>query len=180
MADYQSYLNPSLLDLLIEDLIEAFLVLYITALVNAPKMKMPAATDRIKDDVSTVFSFLTTLKPAKEVEAQFEVVEMILAMLEASKSLVFLSYWQFAKVHGPNLQFVESLMRNRDDLDRSAVNDVMESIKRKVNDEGLTDRMFSPALFKYHALIVVVAPEPTIMKKIALQSGFSRILRAVA
>jgi exocyst complex component 3 len=140
MADYQSYLNTSLLDLLIEDLVDAFLVIYLTALANAPKLRMPEATDRIKEDVSAAFSFFTTLKPAKEVEAYFEVIEMILAMLEASKSLVFLSYWQFAKVHGPNLQFVESLMRARGDLDRSAANEVMESIKRKVKDEGLTER----------------------------------------
>jgi hypothetical protein len=140
MADYQAYLNPSLLDVLIEDLVDAFLVTYINALANAPKLRMPAATDRIKEDVSVTFSFFTTLKPAKEVEAYFEVIEMILAMLEASKSLVFLSYWQFAKVHGPNLQFVEGLMRVRGDLDRSAVNEIMESIKRKVKDEGLTER----------------------------------------
>jgi exocyst complex component 3 len=140
MADYQTYLNPSLLDLLIEDLVDTYLVAYLTALANAPKLRMPAATDRIKQDVSAAFAFFTTLKPAKEVEAYFEVVEMILAMLEASKSLVFLSYWQFAKVHGPNLQFVEGLMRTRSDLDRSAVNEVMESIKRKVKDENLTER----------------------------------------
>jgi exocyst complex component 3 len=146
MADYQSYLNASLLDVLVEDLVDAFLVMYITALANAPKLRIPAATDRIKEDVSTSFSFFTTLKPAKEVEAYFEVIEMILAMMEASKSLVFLSYWQFAKVHGPNLQFVEGLMRARGDLERSAVNEVMESIKRKVKDEGLSERESRPLI----------------------------------
>lgn len=140
MTDYQTYLNPSLLELLIEDLLDAFLVTYLTALANAPKLKMPAATDRIKDDVSEAFSFFSTLRPAKELEAYFEVVEMILSLLEASKSLVFLSFWSFAKVHGPNIAFVESLMKARDDLDRTAVGEVMESIKRKVKEENLTDR----------------------------------------
>ena len=65
---------------------------------------------------------------------------MILALLEASKSLVFLSFWSFAKVHGPNIAFVEGLMKARGDLDRSAVGEVMDSIKRKVKDENLTDR----------------------------------------
>jgi hypothetical protein len=54
--------------------------------------------------------------------------------------LAFLSFWSFAKVHGPNLAFVESLMKARGDLDRSSVNDVMDSIKRKVKEENLTDR----------------------------------------
>ena len=65
---------------------------------------------------------------------------MILSLLEASKSLVFLSYWSFAKVHGPNIPFVESLMKARGDLDRSDVSEVMESVKRKVKEENIMDR----------------------------------------
>ena len=84
--------------------------------------------------------FFAAFKKPKELEGLFEVLEMIVSMLEASKSLVFLSYWSFAKVHGPNIAFVENLMKARGDLDRTAVGEVMESIKRKVKDEGLTDR----------------------------------------
>ncbi|GLB41772.1 putative exocyst complex component Sec6 [Lyophyllum shimeji] len=160
MTDYQSYLNSSLLEVLIEDLLEAFLVFYLNALANSPKLRMPAATDRIREDVGLAFNFFSTLKPAKEVEQSFEVIEMILAMLEASKDMVFLSFWAFAKVHGPNINFVEGLMKARGDFDRSAVSEVMESVKRKVKDEGLTD-----------------PSEPTIMKKISIQSSFSRFLR---
>ncbi|KZT27901.1 exocyst complex component Sec6 [Neolentinus lepideus HHB14362 ss-1] len=161
MADCQVFLNPTLLELLVEDLLDNFLVIYITALVNSPsKLKMPAATDRIKDDVSAVFKFFSTLKQPKELEETFEVIELILGMLEASKSMVFLSFWSFAKVHGPNIQFVESLIKIRGDFDRSAVSEVMESIKRKVKDEDLSD-----------------PPEPTIMKKIAIQGTFSRLLQ---
>ncbi|TFY70131.1 hypothetical protein EVG20_g2877 [Dentipellis fragilis] len=163
MSDYQTFLNPSLLELLIEDLLDAFLVTYLTALANTTKLKIPAAINRIKDDVSEAFAFFSTLKPPKELETYFEVVEMILSLLEASKSMVFLSFWSFAKVHGPNIPFVEGLMKARDDLDRSAVGDVMESIKRKVKDENLTD-----------------PPEPTIMKKITVQGTFSRLLRSAA
>ena len=53
---------------------------------------------------------------------------------------MFLSFWEFAKKHGPNIPFVEGLMKARDDLDRAAVSEVMESVKRKVKEEGLTDR----------------------------------------
>ncbi|KAG1764057.1 exocyst complex component Sec6-domain-containing protein [Suillus occidentalis] len=159
MAD-QSYINPSLLELLVEYLLDAFLVTYLTALANCSKLRMPAATERIKEDVSTVFSFFSGFKPTKELEPYFEVVDLILAMLEASKSMVFLSFWAFAKVHGPCIPFVEGLMKVRGDFDRSAVSEVMDSIKRKVKDEGLTD-----------------PPEPTIMKKITVQSTLSRFLR---
>jgi exocyst complex component 3 len=140
MTDYQTYLNPSLLDLLVEDLLDTFLVTYLTALANSPKLKMPAATERIKDDVSEAFTFFSTFKPSQELERYFDVIDLILSLLEASKGMVFLSFWSFAKVHGPNLAFVEGLMKARGDFDRSAVNEVMESVKRKVKEEGLTDR----------------------------------------
>jgi hypothetical protein len=140
MTDCQEYLNPSLLDLLVDDLLEAFIVAYLTALANSSKLKMPAATDRIKEDIGLVFNFFSTVKAAKDLEVDFEVIEMVLGLLEASKSMVFLSFWSFAKVHGPNIPFVEGLMKARGDFDRSAVSDVMESVKRKVKDENLTDR----------------------------------------
>lgn len=140
MSDYQAYLNSSILELLIEDLLDTFLITYLTALANSSKLRMPAAIQQIKNDVSEAFQFFSTLKPSKELEAYFEVVEMVLSLLEASKSMVFLSYWSFAKKHGPCLAFVECIMKAREDLDRSAVNEVMDSVKRKVKDEGLADR----------------------------------------
>lgn len=159
MGDYQAHLNPSILALLVEELIDAFIVIYLTALGNASKLRMPASIDRIKDDMADAFKYFSTLKPSKELERNFDVVDLVLGLLEASRSMVFLSYWDFAKVHGPNVAFVESLMRAREDLDRTAVNEVMESVKRKVKDENIAE-----------------PEEPTIMKKIQIQSTFQRLL----
>jgi len=160
MTDYQAYLNNSLLELMVGDLMDTFILTYLNSLANAPKLKMPAAAERFKEDVTEIFEFFVTLAPASEVEAKFEVLESILSMLEASKDIAFLSFWSFAKVHGPNIAFVEGLMKSRGDFDRTAVNEIMDSIKRKVKDEGLVD-----------------PPEPTIMKKVNVQNAFSRFLR---
>jgi len=160
MTDCQEFLNSSLLDLLVDDLLETFIVAYLTALANSSKLRMPATTDRIKEDIGLIFNFFSTLKPAKDLEVDFEVIEMVLGLLEASKSMVFLSFWSFAKVHGPNIPFVDGLMKARGDFDRSAVSEVMESVKRKVKEENLTD-----------------PPELTIMKKVTVQGAFSRFLQ---
>jgi exocyst complex component 3 len=144
-ADYNSFLSPTLFEVLIADLLDAFIVTYLTALSKAPKLRLPAATDRIRADIEAAFRFFGAYKKSQELQGDFEVVEMILAMLEASKSLVFLAYWSFAKVHGPNIAFVESLMKCRGDFDRSAVSEVMESVKRKVKDEDLQDRESFPS-----------------------------------
>jgi hypothetical protein len=43
-------------------------------------------------------------------------------------------YWPFRRKYGPQLAFTEALMKARDDLDKSAVNEIMESVKRKVKE----------------------------------------------
>ncbi|KAI0333942.1 exocyst complex component sec6 [Cubamyces sp. BRFM 1775] len=159
LADYQAYLNESLFEVLLEDLLDTYLVTYLTAIANGPKLNMPAAADRIRKDIDEAYKLFGTYKKMKELEPQMEVLDQVLAMLEASKSLAFLSYYSFAKVHGPCIPFVEALMKARSDLDRSAVSEVMDSIKRKVKDDNITD-----------------PPEPTIMKKIVIQSALSRFL----
>jgi exocyst complex component 3 len=140
MTDSQTTLNASLLELLIEDLLDAFIVTYLTALSKASRLRMPLAADRIKDDVADSFEFFSTLKPPQELEGNFEVVEMALGILTASRNLIFLSFFNFAQIYGPNLAFVECLVRARDDLDRAAANEVMESIKKKAKDENITER----------------------------------------
>jgi len=140
MDDYQTTLNSSLLEVLIEDLLNTFIITYLTALSRSSRLRMPAAADRIKDDVADSFQYLSTLKAPQELEAYFEVIERSLEMLSASRGLVVLSFYRFAQQYGPNLAFVEALLRARDDFDRSAVNEVMESIKKKVKDENITDR----------------------------------------
>ena len=67
----------------------------------------------------------------------FEVLNMVVSMLTASSSMVFMDYWTFAKIHGPNLPFVEAIIKARDDFDRVQVNEIMETLRRKVKEEGI-------------------------------------------
>lgn len=146
MTDYQTTLNPSLYELLIEDLLDMFIITYLTGLSKSSKLRMPAAADRMKDDVAESFQLFSSLKDPQELESYFEVIERSLELLTASRSLVFLSFYRFAEKYGPNLAFVECLIRARDDFDRSAANEAMESIKRKIKDENITDRKSHPVL----------------------------------
>mgnify|MGYP006953126806 CR=1 FL=1 len=53
--------------------------------------------------------------------------------------MVFLPYWTFAKAHGPNLAFLEALLRARDDMEKADVTALMESARRKVKQEAMPD-----------------------------------------
>ncbi|KAH7335197.1 exocyst complex component Sec6 [Rhizoctonia solani] len=158
--DYQNYLNPSIFEILIEDLIDMFLSTYLTALRRTTKLRMPAAGDRLREDIADAFDLFKLYKAPQELDTNFDIMDQVLSLLTASQGMVFLSFWPFAQQHGPNLAFVEALMKARDDLDRSAVSEIMESCRRKVKDEQLTD------------------PEkPTIMKKVAAQSVLAMFLQ---
>ncbi|KAG9101900.1 SNARE-binding exocyst subunit S6 [Ceratobasidium sp. UAMH 11750] len=158
--DYQNFLNPSIFEILVEDLIDMFLSTYLTALRRATKLRMPAASDRLREDIADAFDLFKRYKAPQELDANFDIMDQVLSLLTASQGMVFLSFWPFAQQHGPNLAFVEALMKARDDLDRSAVSEIMESCRRKVKDEQLTD------------------PEkPTIMKKVAAQSVLAMFLQ---
>ena len=143
MSDYNSYLNQTLVELLVEDLIDTFLVSYLNALANAPKLKMPQALERMRSDIDDAYKLFGQYKKLEELEPRMQVLDMVLSILEASQSLVFLSYYSFAKVYGPNIAFVENLLKARGDLDRSGVSEAMESIKRKVQEDNLTDRAWA-------------------------------------
>ncbi len=148
MSDYQGHLNASIFDLLVEDLIVNFLTIYLNALRRVPAkgLRIPAAINRIKEDVRLAFTFFSSYKASVDLEQDFEILDMVLAMLSASSQMMFMDFWQFAKKHGPNMAFVEALVKGRDDLDKPTMNDVIETLRRRVRDEGLGD-----------------PPEPTIM-----------------
>ncbi|CAE6492531.1 unnamed protein product [Rhizoctonia solani] len=158
--DYQLYLNPSIFEVLVEDLIDMFLSTYLTGLRRTTKLRMPAAADRLRQDISDAFDLFKLYKSSDELNTNFDVMEQVLSLLTTSKELAFLSFWPFAQQHGPNLAFVEALMKARDDLDRSAVSKIIKGCRRKVKDKQLTD------------------PEkPTIMKRVAAQSELATFLR---
>lgn len=141
MGDYQSCLNPSIFEILVEDLLDAFLIVYLTALRKASSraLKMPMALANLRADISAAFEFFTSYKRREDLEVNFEVLYQILSMLGASSQMVFMDYWTFAKQHGPQLPFVEAIMKARDDFDRPMVGEVMDTLRRKVREEGIVD-----------------------------------------
>ncbi|SCV74869.1 BQ2448_7898 [Microbotryum intermedium] len=134
--DYQTHLNPNLFELLIEDIIDTYLITYIVAIKKCSKLRIPAALDRIRQDITKSREFFGAYKSKKELDEYFDVLESILTLMSASKMMVILDYSAFKKRYGANVAFVEGLLKARDDLDRSSTNDIMESVKRKAAQDA--------------------------------------------
>ncbi|KAJ9096854.1 hypothetical protein QFC21_005127 [Naganishia friedmannii] len=167
MADYEARLNPSLRDLLVQDLAVEWLAVYLNALrrVSARGLRMPAARDRMGRDIESVTAFFNQLKPpatvvpsvipaAEDEEAatipeppasaspgtdDLSILGLIHSILSASPQMIFMDYWAFATTYGPQLSFIEALLRGRDDLDKQTLTEVMEGLRRKVREEGVEE-----------------------------------------
>ena len=90
MDDYHAHLNPSLFDLLLEDIIDTFLIAYLAAMRKASKLRVPGARDKIRADVQSAVAFFRAFKPASELQNYFEPVEAAMKLLTASKAMFFL------------------------------------------------------------------------------------------
>lgn len=90
LLDYQSHLNENLFELLIEDIIDTFLVYYLVAIRKCSKLKIPAAVNKIRDDINRAFAFFVNYKSRKELEGYFDVLESVLKLINSSKMMVYL------------------------------------------------------------------------------------------
>lgn len=87
MGDFQARLSPSLFDLLVDDIVDTFLLSYLAALRRASKLKLPGAASKMKEEVKKAFDFFTQYKPAQELEQYFEVVSGTPSSFEQNRSL---------------------------------------------------------------------------------------------
>jgi len=138
-GDYAARLDPNLYDVLSDDLLTRLLAAYLTALRRSARLRMPKAAERFGVDISELSNLISFMRPGDEATSRVEVLHMIHAILSSSSSMVFLPYWTFAKAHGPNLAFIEAVLRARDDMDKNDVTAVLESAKRKIRQENLPD-----------------------------------------
>lgn len=90
VEDYQTHLNPNLFDLLIEDIIDTFLINYLVAVRRCPKLRIPQAVDRMREDINKAYGFFSLYKPRAELDSYFDVLELVLTLVSASKMMVFL------------------------------------------------------------------------------------------
>ena len=77
MGDFRARLSPSLFDLLVDDIVDTFLITYLSALRKATKLKTPAATNKMREEVKKSFDFFAQYKPPSELETYFEPVRRL-------------------------------------------------------------------------------------------------------
>lgn len=130
--NFSEILHPSLRDILIEELSDALLVRYLEAVKNknVKFRRSDPFTDKIKDDLQTVFSFFSQFPDTFElIKEKWRAVLAFESLLSADKGQGVVDAFTRLKAAYWDVQigWVESVLRARDDFDRSMLSAVKSS-----------------------------------------------------
>ncbi|KAK5120287.1 hypothetical protein LTR85_006493 [Meristemomyces frigidus] len=123
-------LHPSLRDILVEEMGDALLVTYLSSVRNkgAKFRRQDPFTDKIKEDVVTVFTFFSTHNPDTFdlIKDKWRVVNAFENLLSADKGAGVVEAFQRMKAGYWDVQlaWVEAVLRARDDFDRGMLSQV--------------------------------------------------------
>lgn len=131
-----AHLNNFIFEKLISDMLDRFLMLYLEAMRHKnAKFLMDTCMERIENDVRISFNFFAKYTSVEEMEERFDVIEKLHTLLQSNRRMIFVDYYTLRQAY-PDvpLAFVENILSKRDDLDKSALKDIMEGIKAKARE----------------------------------------------
>ena len=127
-SGYTGVLHQSLVDILVEELADELLVRYLSSVRNkgVKFRRSDAFAEKFRDDVVTAFAFFEKFpETALHLKEKWRVVNYMVRMLEADKSAVASVYEEFKRGYWDiSLPWVESVLRARDDFDRSMLKEI--------------------------------------------------------
>ncbi|MCJ1408041.1 SNARE-binding exocyst subunit S6 [Ptychographa xylographoides] len=130
ISDYSEVLHHSMLDIFVEELSDSLLIRYLLSVRNkgAKFRRSEPFTDKFKDDVITAFEFFKKFPDFDLIKQKWKVVDYLVRLVEADKTAVPKVYEAFKKEFWDvQLSWIESVLRSRDDFDRS----MLSSVKAK-------------------------------------------------
>ncbi|KAL4887082.1 exocyst complex component Sec6-domain-containing protein [Aspergillus karnatakaensis] len=148
MGDYSAALHPSLIDILIEELSDELLVRYLSSVRNKGvkfRRHTDPYTDKFKDDVLTVFAFFQNYPDsfAGTIKQKWRLVDWLVRLLEAEKGPPVVAVYEDFKTQYWDLQlsWVETVLRTRDDFERSMVSAVKAKAAELSVERGMETLM---------------------------------------
>jgi hypothetical protein len=147
LQDFRKHLQDYLFTKLTSDCLDKFLIHYLEAFkAKSVKFKMPQAAELMKGDIVAAEHFWTEYKAEKRVKQSFDLVNKLLALLESSSSMIFLSWYAIWKVYNDvPMQFIEDTLYKRSDLDKASIKEAIANckVKAKEGNPEATSSIFS-------------------------------------
>ncbi|CCJ30115.1 unnamed protein product [Pneumocystis jirovecii] len=121
LNDCKTHLNENLYGILVEELLIEFIVTYLSSVRNKGcRFKTPDCIEQIREDVRLIFGLFS------------RVIEKMLTLLSTTRKLFLDEYNAFKRDYWDiPLWYIEDILTKRDDLDKSAAKEIIETIKRE-------------------------------------------------
>ena len=136
-SDFDKYMPEFLSNKMKSQLMDRFVIAYVESFINKnAKFKFPSAGERIRQDHLKLTEYFSKSKSAKRVQAAFEIVDKILALIEVNPRMIFFDFYTTWKLY-PDMpmEFLERLLLRRDDMDKGSVRETIETCKTKTEAE---------------------------------------------
>ncbi|KAG0172586.1 SNARE-binding exocyst subunit S6 [Apophysomyces sp. BC1034] len=143
-----AHLNEFLFEKLVNDMLDRFLMLYLEAMRHKnARFRMETCLTKIQEDVRLSFNFFAKYMSVEELEERFDVIEKVHILLESNRRMIFVDYYSLRQAY-PDvpLAFVSDVLSKRDDLDKTALKDIMAGIIAKAR-EYEPDASTPPTIF---------------------------------
>ena len=127
VGDYSEVLHASMLDIFVEELSDTLLIRYLLSVRNkgAKFRRLEDFTGKFKDDVLTVFEFFQRFPDFALIKRKWRAVDFLVQLLEVEKAGVPKVYEAMKQEYWDvQLSWIESVLRSRDDYDRSMLSNV--------------------------------------------------------
>lgn len=143
VSDYSTSLHPSLLDIMVEELSDALLVNYLTAIRTNRGVKFRRGEPfpaKFRDDVLAAFAFFEKYPDSfnETIKPKWKAVNFTVQLLEADKSEVPAVYEQFKREYWDlQLSWVEAVLKTRDDWDRGMISSMKQKAASTYAERGM-------------------------------------------
>lgn len=143
IGDYSAVLHPSLLDILIEEMSDALLVHYLTAIRTNRSVKFRRGDPfpaKFRDDVLSAFAFFEKFPDSfnETIKPKWKCVNFTVQLLEVEKASVVGVYEQFKREFWDlQLSWVEAVLKTRDEWDRAMITAVKRAAAGSYAERGM-------------------------------------------
>lgn len=145
--DYREHSDAFLLNKLISDVMERLFLTYLDQLRSkSSKLKMPNASSLLESDVTIIINFFSAYRDPERVRKAMDPLAKFVALISSSQRMIFLEFVSFWKVY-PDipLSLFEEVLLRRDDLEKSAVKEIVESCRKKTQEDKIVEA--APSIF---------------------------------
>lgn len=137
LDDYRVHAEDFLFNKLVADLLETFILTYLRQLrAKSTRLRSADCHDFFGEDLTAATEYFSTLRDPRRVQKAIEPLDKFVDLITASPKVIYLEFFSFWKAY-PDLPigFLEEVLARRDDLDRSAIKEIVETCRKKTLEE---------------------------------------------